>query len=352
MTKHRMYDINSASAIHLELLADIPRELADKIVAYRKKRKLIFYIYELYQIRGISRKYFGRLVSVFYATSNIVPGIGVKIQYVTGKQKHQNINASLKKRKIKIKKRENQRKIENRSRKGKLTREEICTQYKPLGYLNSTNLKRLDTVTHKNMAEKLGKKVQKKESKTLKNRKGKDRSTKRRKTTDIENASEYSESAPSTQRANINERVARLLKTAPIYEGDNVGMKEGKANIVKNRKKKYRSLKRRKTTDTENASEYSESVPSTRRANINERVARLLRLAPNYEDDNVEMEEGNIVKNRKRKNQCVKRPEIEDTEQSSDFTESTSSVVVEREYNDYEKTKGSQIDTDYTQNPR
>jgi DNA uptake protein ComE-like DNA-binding protein len=83
-----MYDINSASAIHLELLADIPRELADKIVVYRKKRKLIFYIDELYQIRGISRKYFGRLVSVFYATSNIVPGIGVKIQYVTGKQKH------------------------------------------------------------------------------------------------------------------------------------------------------------------------------------------------------------------------------------------------------------------------
>jgi DNA uptake protein ComE-like DNA-binding protein len=35
-----MYDINSASAIHLELIADIPRELADKIVVYRKKRKL------------------------------------------------------------------------------------------------------------------------------------------------------------------------------------------------------------------------------------------------------------------------------------------------------------------------
>jgi hypothetical protein len=40
-------------------------------------------------------------------------------------------------------------------------------------------------------------------------------SIKRRKTTDTENASEYSESAPSIQRANINERVARLLKTAP-----------------------------------------------------------------------------------------------------------------------------------------
>ena len=196
MAKHRMYDINSASAIHLELLADIPRELADKIVVYRKKRKLIFYIDELYQIRGISRKYFGRLVSVFYATSNIVPGIGVKIQYVTGKQKHQNRNASLKKRKMKIKKRENQRqsKIENtlnRGRKGKLQREGISTQYKPLGkkyYLNSTNLKRLDTVTHNKLPENLGKKVQKKEGKTLKNRNGKDRSiiVKRRKTTDTE----------------------------------------------------------------------------------------------------------------------------------------------------------------------
>jgi len=88
-----MYDINSASAIHLELLADIPRELADKIVAYRKKRKCIFYIDELYQIRGISRKYFGWLISVFYAASQVVPGIGVKISYINklstiiGKQK-------------------------------------------------------------------------------------------------------------------------------------------------------------------------------------------------------------------------------------------------------------------------
>jgi hypothetical protein len=60
--------------------------------------------------------------------------------------------------------------------------------------------------------------------------------------------SEYFESAPSTQRANINERVARLLKTAPKYEDDYVGMEED--NIIQNRKIKYRSVKlKRKTTD-------------------------------------------------------------------------------------------------------
>jgi hypothetical protein len=41
----------------------------------------------------------------------------------------------------------------------------------------------------------------------------------------------------------------------------------------------------------------------------------LLSPAPKYEGDNVSMEEGNFIKNRKRKYRCVKRPEIEDTEQ-------------------------------------
>jgi hypothetical protein len=42
-----MHDINCASARHLEAFADIPQELADKIVTYRKKRKRIFHIDEL-----------------------------------------------------------------------------------------------------------------------------------------------------------------------------------------------------------------------------------------------------------------------------------------------------------------
>jgi hypothetical protein len=37
--------------------------------------------YELYRVRGISSKYFERLLSVFYATSQVIPGIGVNIQY-------------------------------------------------------------------------------------------------------------------------------------------------------------------------------------------------------------------------------------------------------------------------------
>jgi hypothetical protein len=69
--------------------------------------------------------------------------------------------------------------------------------------------------------------------------KGKDRSVKRRKTTDTENVGEYSESIPSIQRANINERIARLLKTTPKYEDDNVGMEDDNTDIRKNRKRKY-----------------------------------------------------------------------------------------------------------------
>jgi hypothetical protein len=265
MARHRMYDVNSATAIHLELLADIPRKLADKIVAYRKKRKRIFYIDELYRVRGISSKYFERLLSVFYATSQVIPGIGVNIQYnyklstVTGKQKRQSRDDNLKKRKMKIKKRENQRKIENRDRKRKLQKEEISTQsqYKPLGkkyYLNSTNLKKLDTVTLNKLPENLGKK----EGIILKSRKEKDRSVKRQKTTDTENGSDSSESTPMIQRANINERVARLLKIAAKFEGDNVEMEKGNTGIRKNRKRKYQCVKRTEIKDTEQRSDPDE----------------------------------------------------------------------------------------------
>ena len=285
----KMYNINCASARHLEAFDDIPRELADKIVTYRKKRKRIFHIDELYRIGGISRKCFRRLVSVFYVSNQVVPRIGTQPPYsntlssVTLQQKHQNKNANLKKRKMKIKKHENQRKIENRDRKRKL--QEI--------------------------------------------RKGKDRRVKRQKTTDAEHMSDFPEWPPSARRLNINERVARLLKTAPKYEGDNVGMEEG--NIVKNRKEKYKSVKKRKTTDTENASEYSESSPSTQRANINERVARLLEAITKSECDimdmeegNIEMEEDNTFTYRKRPYRSVKRPETIDEEQSMD------SAVVQR----------------------
>jgi hypothetical protein len=178
-----MYNIHCATARHFEAFADIPQELADTIVAYRKIRKRIFHIDELYRIGGISRKYFGRLISV-----------------------------SMKKRKMKIKKCENQRKIEKRDRKRELKRDGISTQYKPLGEkcnLNSTNLKRLTSLsTHRKLAEKLGKKILKKEGKI-----GKYRIVKRRKT---------------TRRANINERVDkdRLLVAIPKLEGDNKDMEE------------------------------------------------------------------------------------------------------------------------------
>jgi hypothetical protein len=135
----KMYNINCVSARHLEAFDDIPRELADKIVTYRKKRKRIFHIDELYRIGGISRKCFRRLVSVFYVPNQVVPRIGAQLPYsnalstVTVQLKHQNRNVNLKKRETKIKKHENQRQIKNRGRKRELKREGISTQYKPLG---------------------------------------------------------------------------------------------------------------------------------------------------------------------------------------------------------------------------
>ena len=76
------------------------------------------------------------MVSVFYVPNQVVPRIGAQLPYsnalstVSVQQKHQNRNANLKKREKKIKKGENQRKIENRGRKRELKRERISAQYK------------------------------------------------------------------------------------------------------------------------------------------------------------------------------------------------------------------------------
>jgi hypothetical protein len=345
-----MYNVNCASARHLEVFADIPQELANKIVSYRKIRKCIFHIDELYRIGGISRKYFRRLSSVFYVPNQVVSRIGAQLPYsnaistVTVQQKHQNRNANLKKRKMEIKKCENQRKIENRDRKRELKRGDISTQsmYKPLPALGkkcnlkSTNLKRLNT--HSKLAENLGKKVQKKE--------GKYRCVKRRKTADTEQSSvQSSESAPSTRRTNINEtpeREVRLLAAIPKLEGDNKDMEEDNIHVdmeevLAYRKRPYRCVKRLETTDTENSWDSSESIPSlapaiVQRANTNERVARSLATAPKLEFDNIDMEEDNIgmvevLTYRKRSHRCVKRPETTDTENSSDSSESTPSLA-------------------------
>jgi hypothetical protein len=333
-------DINCASARHLEAFADIPQELADKVVAYRKIRKRIFHIDEIYRIGGISRKYFSRLTSVFYVPNQVVPRIGAQLPYnnalsiVFVQQKHQNRNANLKKRTMKIKKSENQRKIENRDRKRKLKRERVSTQYKPLGNkcnLYSTNMKRLNT-------QNVRKKVQKKEVEFLIDRNGKYQCLRRRKTTDIE------QSSVQSSESNINERVAGLLAATSTsipklevgdidMEGDNKDMEE----ILAYRKRPYRCVKRPETTDTENSSVSSESIPSlasaiVQRANINEREDRLLAAVPNFEGDNkdmegdIETEEENILTYRKRPYLWVDRPETTNTEQSSESSESAPST--------------------------
>jgi DNA uptake protein ComE-like DNA-binding protein len=341
-----MHNVNCSSARHFEAFADIPQELACKIVAYRKIRKRIFHIDELYRIGGISRKYFRRLASVFYVPNQVVPRIGAQLPYsnalstVTVEQKHQNRNANLKKRKMKIKKSENQRKIESRDRKRELKREGI-SQYKPLALgtkcnLSSTNLKRLNT--HIKLAENLGKKVQKKEGKIVKYR-----IAKRRKTTEIEqNSVQSSESTSSTQRANINEASERAA--IPKLEGGNKDMEEDNIHVdmeevLTYRKRPYRCVKRPKTTDTENSCDSSESITSlasaiVQRANTNERVARLSATIPKLEGDNRDMEEDNIHVDMEEDNIDMegvlayrKRPETTDTENRSYSLESIPSLA-------------------------
>ena len=112
------------------------------------------------------------------------------------------------------------------------------------------------------------------------------------------------------------------------------------------RKRPYRCVKRPETTDTENSSDSSESIPSlasaiVQRANINERVDRLFAAIPKLEGDhidleenNVEIEEDNIHTYRKRPYLCVNRPETTYTEQSIESSELILASVMEREYND------------------
>ena len=83
------------------------------------------------------------------------------------------------------------------------------------------------------------------------------------------------------QRANINEKVDRLLADIPKFECDYKDMEEDNTDmeeVLTYRKRPYRCVKRPETTDTENSSDSSESIPSlpsaiVQRANINEMLA-------------------------------------------------------------------------------
>jgi hypothetical protein len=189
------------------------------------------------------------------------------------------------------------------------------------------------------------------------------RCVKRPETTDTDNSSHSSESTPSlesaiVQRANINERVNRLLTAIPKLEGDDKDMEEDNIyvdieednidmeEVLTYRKRPYRCVKRPETTDTENSSDSSESIPSlasaiVRRANINDRVAVLLADIPkldgdnkDLEENNVEMEENNSLTNRKRKYQSVKSHETTDIDQRSKHSVSIPASVIEQECND------------------
>ena len=83
------------------------------------------------------------------------------------------------------------------------------------------------------------------------------------------------------QRANINEKVDRLLADIPKFECDYKDMEEDNTDmeeVLTYRKRPYRCVKRPETADTENSSDSSESIPSLpsaifQRANINEMLA-------------------------------------------------------------------------------
>jgi hypothetical protein len=177
---------------------------------------------------------------------------------------------------------------------------------------------------------------------------------KRPKTTDTENSCDSSESITSLasaiiQPAKTNERVARLSADIPKLEGGNKDMEEDNIHVdmeednidmeevLTYRKRPYRCVKRPETTDTENSSESSESITSlasaiVQRANINEGVAMLSATIPKLEGDSKDMEEDNIdmeevLTYRKRPYRCVKRPETTDTENSSESSESITSLA-------------------------
>ena len=209
-----LYDINCASARHLQAFASIPQELAEKIVAYRKKRIRICHIDELCRIRGLSRKYCGRLVSVFYVPNQFVPRIGAQLPYIntlssiTVQQKHQKGNGNLKKRKRKIKRRGNKRKNENIGRKRTLQKKGISTQNKKC-YHKSTNQNRINT-----------------QNKPVKNRKGNNQSAKRQQTANTvqNNKSLGSIQSHVIQRANDKmEMISRWAATVPKFEGGGQG---------------------------------------------------------------------------------------------------------------------------------
>jgi hypothetical protein len=164
------------------------------------------------------------------------------------------------------------------------------------------------------------------------------RCVERPETTDTENSSDSSESIPSlasaiVRRANINERVDRLSLAIPKLDGDNIDLEEDNVemeeeNSITYRKRSYMCVNRPEITDTEQRNESSESATSTRRLDINERVTRLLAAVHKFECDNLYMEEDNIDIEEDNINieednipTCSKRPETTDTENSSDSSE-------------------------------
>jgi hypothetical protein len=94
-----------------------------------------------------------------------------------------------------------------------------------------------------------------------------------------------------------------LLADIPKLDGDNKDMEENNVemkedNSLTNRKRKYQSVQSHETTDIDQRSKHSVSIPtSVIEQECNDamkRVGRWILAIPNFESDTMDMEEDNI----------------------------------------------------------
>ena len=178
------------------------------------------------------------------------------------------------------------------------------------------------------------------------------RCVKKPETTDTENSSDSSESTPSlvVQGENINQRVARLLTNVPKLEYDNINMEEDKRDMKEDNidmeedKIGMEEDKRDMEEDKIDMEEEKRDVEEDKidmeedkrdmeedKSDMEEDKIDMEEDKRDMEEDKIDTEEDNIITYRKRPYRCLKRPETADTENSSDSSESTPSLVVQGE---------------------
>lgn len=214
-----MFNINCATARHLKELADIPKELAKKIVKYRKKRKRIRHIDELWRIRGISRRYFASLVKMFYVPNQTVPKIGEPLPYIntmstlTIASKPVAKKSRSKKRKPKIKKKH----TSGKKRKLSADRNSFDQPISKKCCLNSTKQSRLKE--YQNIAKSIGRK-----GKNRKPRNNKSKRNKKQESTSDDSSTSFgvSRMIDFPTKSNIGESNMKDFRTTSGFGVSNI----------------------------------------------------------------------------------------------------------------------------------